>query len=85
MDVKIQSEWKAILNEEFEKPYFNNLVSEIKKEIASGETIYPPGSMIFKAFELTPPDTLKVVILGQDPYHNVGEAMGLSFSVPKRY
>jgi len=83
MDVKIQSEWKAILNEEFEKPYFNNLVSEIKKEIASGETIYPPGSMIFKAFELTPPDTLKVVIVGQDPYHNVGEAMGLSFSVPK--
>ena len=82
MNVRIQSEWKAILNQEFEKPYFNDLVQEIKHEIASGETIFPPGSMIFKAFDLTPPDKLKVVILGQDPYHNEGEAMGLCFSVP---
>ncbi len=82
MDVKIESSWKAALAGEFEKPYFASLVRFLHQEKGAGKVIYPPGSQIFRAFDLTPVDQVKVVILGQDPYHNPGEAMGLSFSVP---
>ena len=82
MDVKIEQSWKVALAPEFEKPYFAQLVRFLHQEKADGKVIYPPGSQIFRAFELTPLDQVKVVILGQDPYHNPGEAMGLSFSVP---
>lgn len=67
---------------EFQKEYFSGLVRHLKMERASGKTIYPPGSLIFNAFELTPFDSVKVVILGQDPYHGPGQAHGLCFSVP---
>ena len=82
MDVRIEQSWKDALAGEFEKPYFAQLVRFLHQEKAEGKVIYPPGSQIFRAFELTPLDQVKVVILGQDPYHNPGEAMGLSFSVP---
>ena len=82
MDVKIAPSWKDALAPEFGKPYFEQLVRFLHQEKAAGKVIYPPGSLIFRAFELTPVDQVKVVILGQDPYHNPGEAMGLSFSVP---
>ncbi len=82
MDVKIEASWKEALSGEFEKPYFGSLVRCLHQEKAEGRVIYPPGSLIFKAFELTPLDKVKVVILGQDPYHGPGQAMGLSFSVP---
>ena len=82
MDVKIEQTWKDALAPEFEKPYFASLVRFLHGEKAAGKTIYPPGSQIFKAFELTPLPAVKVVILGQDPYHGPGQAMGLSFSVP---
>jgi len=82
MDVKIEPTWKAALAGEFEKPYFASLVRFLHQEKADGKVIYPPGSLIFRAFDLTPVPQVKVVILGQDPYHNPGEAMGLSFSVP---
>ena len=82
MDVRIDSSWKEALNEEFDKPYFIELARRLHSEKASGITVYPPGSMIFKAFDLCPLDKVKVVILGQDPYHGPGQAMGLSFSVP---
>jgi uracil-DNA glycosylase len=83
MDVKIQQEWKEVLEEEFKKDYFKNLVEYLHKEKESGQVIYPPGSLIFNAFNLTPFSKVKVVILGQDPYHNPGQAHGLSFSVPE--
>lgn len=82
MDVRIDSSWKEALKEEFDKPYFIELARRLHYEKASGITVYPPGSMIFKAFDLCPLDKVKVVILGQDPYHGPGQAMGLSFSVP---
>ncbi len=82
MDVKIEQSWKNALAGEFEKPYFASLVRFLHQERAEGHRVYPPGSMIFKAFELTPVQDVKVVILGQDPYHGPGQAMGLSFSVP---
>ena len=82
-DVKIETSWKDVLQDEFQQPYFQSLVNFIKQEKSAGKTIYPPGSLIFNAFNKTPFDEVKVVILGQDPYHNPGEAMGLSFSVPK--
>jgi len=82
MDVRIEQSWKDALAGEFEKPYFASLVRFLHQEKAAGKVIYPPGSLIFRAFDLTPVDQVKVVILGQDPYHNPGEAMGLSFSVP---
>ena len=82
MDVRIEQSWKEALAGEFEKPYFASLVRFLHDEKAAGKVIYPPGSLIFRAFDLTPVDQVKVVILGQDPYHNPGEAMGLSFSVP---
>lgn len=82
MDVRIEDSWKQALAREFDKPYFKGLVDFLHAEKAAGQVIYPPGNKIFRAFELTPLDKVKVVILGQDPYHNPGEAMGLSFSVP---
>ncbi len=82
MNVRIEESWKKALQSEFDKPYFAGLASYLHAEKDKGRTIYPPGSQIFRAFELTPVQDVKVVILGQDPYHNPGEAMGLSFSVP---
>ncbi|MBO6160166.1 MAG: uracil-DNA glycosylase [Bacteroidales bacterium] len=82
MDVRMEQSWKEALQSEFEKPYFAALVRTLHAEKAAGERIYPPGRDIFKAFELTPVDQVKVVILGQDPYHGPGQAMGLCFSVP---
>ena len=82
MDVKIEQSWKQALQSEFEKPYFAELVRFLHNEKSSGQVIFPPGNRIFRAFELTPLDQVKVVILGQDPYHGYGQAMGLSFSVP---
>ena len=82
MDVKIENSWKQALQGEFGKPYFAALVRYLHQEKAEGKVIFPPGPEIFKAFELTPVDQVKVVILGQDPYHGYGQAMGLSFSVP---
>ena len=81
MEVRIEESWKNALAGEFGKPYFESLVRFLHSEKAAGQTIYPPGRQIFRAFELTPLDNLKVVILGQDPYHGPGQAHGLSFSV----
>jgi uracil-DNA glycosylase len=81
MDVKIEAGWKELLKSEFNKPYFSNIVKHIKTEKAQGKTIYPPGSQFFAAFDITPIDNVKVVILGQDPYHGPGQAHGLCFSV----
>ncbi len=80
--VKIESSWKEFLQEEFNKEYFSELVAYIKTAKSQGKVVYPPGPLIFNAFNLTPVDKVKVVIIGQDPYHNPNEAMGLSFSVP---
>lgn len=82
MDVKIEATWKEVLQQEFSKPYFEQIVAFLKIEKAQGKIIYPPGSLIFNAFEQTPFNKVKVVLLGQDPYHGQGQAMGLSFSVP---
>ena len=81
MDVKINDSWKQVLKEEFAKPYFSQVANFLKTEKAAGKTIYPSGSNIFNAFNKTPFDKVKVVILGQDPYHGFGQAHGLSFSV----
>ena len=81
VQVRMEKSWKNALADEFGKPYFESLVRFLHSEKAAGQTIYPPGSQIFRAFELTPLDNLKVVILGQDPYHGPGQAHGLSFSV----
>ena len=83
MNVKIEQSWKEALAGEFGKPYFASLVSFLRNEKAAGKVIYPPGSQIFRAFDLTPVQNVKVVILGQDPYHGPGQAHGLSFSVPQ--
>jgi len=83
VEVRIERSWKQALLSEFEKPYFVELSRFLHKEKSEGRVIYPPGDMIFRAFELTPLDKVKVVILGQDPYHEYGQAMGLSFSVPE--
>lgn len=82
MEVKIENTWKNALACEFDKPYFASLVRFLHQEKAAGVKIFPPGSQIFRAFDLTPLDKVKVVILGQDPYHGEGQAHGLSFSVP---
>ncbi|HVU54236.1 MAG TPA: uracil-DNA glycosylase [Puia sp.] len=83
MDVKIEETWKETLKQEFTKPYFLQIATYLKAEKMSGKTIYPPGSLIFNAFNTTHFDNVKVVIIGQDPYHGQGQAHGLSFSVPK--
>jgi len=80
MDIKIEQSWKDVLNEEFEEDYFKNLVDFVKSEYKR-HTIYPPGRHIFSAFDHCPFDSVKVVILGQDPYHGPGQANGLCFSV----
>jgi uracil-DNA glycosylase len=80
MDVKINPSWKLALQEEFDKPYFSTLVEFVKQAYASHK-IYPPGNLIFNAFDQCPPENVKVVILGQDPYHGPGQAHGLCFSV----
>lgn len=82
MDIAIESSWKSVLKDEFEKEYFTRLTKTIRDEKSYGITIYPKGSNIFNAFDLTPFERVKVVILGQDPYHGSGQAHGLSFSVP---
>lgn len=83
MEVRIEQSWKEVLKEEFDKSYFKDLAGRLHAEKDAGNVIYPPGSKIFNAFNLTPFDKVKVVILGQDPYHNPGQAEGLSFSVPE--
>ena len=80
MEVKIQETWKNVLKEEFTKPYFTNLVDFVKQEYQT-QVIFPKGKEIFNAFEHCTFDQVKVVILGQDPYHGPGQAHGLSFSV----
>lgn len=82
-NVQIEEGWKQALSAEFQQPYFAAIKAFLMAEKQAGKTIYPPGPLIFNAFNKTPFDALKVVVLGQDPYHNPGEAMGLSFSVPK--
>ena len=83
MDVRIEPGWKTVLAPEFEKEYFKRLTDTVRQEILSGQTVYPPGRLIFHAFDQTPFDQTRVVILGQDPYHGPGQAHGLCFSVPK--
>lgn len=81
--VKISPEWRQALSKEFESPYFDELSLTLKQAKNQGKVIFPPGHLIFHAYDKVAPQDIKVVILGQDPYHNPGEAMGLSFSVPK--
>ncbi len=83
MDVKIEASWKEVLESEFRKPYFMQIVDHLKIEKEQGKTIYPAGSLIFHAFDKTPFQNVKLVILGQDPYHGPRQAHGLSFSVQK--
>lgn len=80
MDVRIAPQWKALIGAEFEKEYFSELVTFVKQEYAT-HRIFPAGRNIFRAFEKCMPDDLKVVIIGQDPYHGIGQANGLCFSV----
>ena len=81
MDVKIAQGWKNVLLSEFSKEYFKNITELLKTEKQSKQVIYPPGSLIFNAFNTTDFDKVKVIIIGQDPYHGPGQAHGLSFSV----
>ena len=81
MDVQIEESWKQVLKNEFDKEYFQRITTLLKTEKVMGKIIYPPGPLIFNAFNQTPFSEVKVVILGQDPYHNKGQAHGLSFSV----
>jgi uracil-DNA glycosylase len=80
MDVKIEPSWKQRLTSEFDKPYFEQLVEFVRDEYKT-QLVYPPGALLFNAFDKCPFDQTKVVILGQDPYHGVGQANGLCFSV----
>lgn len=82
MDVKIEESWKRELATEFDKDYFRNLTDFVRAEYLSGRAIYPKAKNIFNAFNLCPIDNVRVVIIGQDPYHEPGQAMGLCFSVP---
>ena len=81
--VKIEPSWLAALPREFEQPYFQGIKLFLQAEKKAEKTIFPPGKFIFNAFDSTPFEQVKVVILGQDPYHGAGQAMGLSFSVPR--
>ena len=83
MNVRIEKSWGEALSAEWDKEYFRELARKLHEEKDRGIVIYPPGSKIFRAFDLCPLDAVKVVILGQDPYHGAGQAMGLSFSVPE--
>ncbi|MFC3878818.1 uracil-DNA glycosylase [Algoriphagus namhaensis] len=80
MDVKLEPSWKELLSDTFESEYFHNLASFVKDEYQK-EKVFPPGKLIFNAFWKCPVDQVRVVILGQDPYHGDGQAHGLSFSV----
>ncbi len=80
-NIQIEESWKVALADEFQKPYFAEIRHFLQAEKAAGKIIYPPGSLIFNAFNSTPFDKVKVVILGQDPYHGSGQAHGLCFSV----
>lgn len=80
MEVRIDESWKARLQDEFDKPYFKTLTDFVRQEYGSG-TVYPPAKLIFNAFDLCPFGQVKVVIIGQDPYHGPGQAHGLCFSV----
>lgn len=82
MEIKMETSWKNTLSDLFDKSYFSQIADHLKAEKALKTTIYPSGGLIFNAFSLTPYDKVKVIILGQDPYHNANQAMGLSFSVP---
>ena len=82
MNVRIEESWKKRLGGEFDQQYFVNLTNYVRQEYMH-HTCYPPGKLIFNAFNLCPFDEVKVVIIGQDPYHEPGQAMGLSFSVPE--
>lgn len=82
VDVRINQTWKEALREEFEQPYFVRLIQQVRQAYATGK-VYPSGREIFRAFDLCPFDQVKVVLLGQDPYHGPGQANGLSFSVHK--
>ena len=82
MEIKMEESWKKALLDLFDKPYFSQIADHLKAEKALKTTIYPSGGLIFNAFSLTPYAKVKVIILGQDPYHNANQAMGLSFSVP---
>jgi uracil-DNA glycosylase len=81
--IQMEASWRDALQDEFEKPYFFALRAFLKQEKQAGKVIYPPGGLIFNAFNSTPFEAVKVVIIGQDPYHGPGQAHGLSFSVPK--
>ena len=81
VEPKIEEGWKKALSNEFAQPYFSELKDFLKKEKAAGQTIYPPGNLIFSAFDYAPFAKIKVVIIGQDPYHGPGQANGLCFSV----
>ena len=81
--LSIEHSWQTVLAEEFQKEYYHDLSQHLEKVKAEGAVIYPPTNLIFNAFNLTPFNQVKVVILGQDPYHKEGQAMGLSFSVPR--
>jgi uracil-DNA glycosylase len=83
MAVQLEESWKEVLGDEFEKDYMKNLRIFLQHEKSQGKTIYPPGKLIFNAFKHSPFQQVKVVILGQDPYHGYQQAHGLSFSVPK--
>ena len=82
MKVNIEQTWREALQSEFDQPYFASLAAFLHEEKARGAKVFPPGGQIFRAFDLCPFPEVKVVILGQDPYHGEGQAMGLSFSVP---
>jgi uracil-DNA glycosylase len=82
-NILLPEDWKSLLAEEFQKPYFRLLKKHLLSEKEKGKTLYPPGRLIFNAFHLCPLESTQVIILGQDPYHGPGQAMGLSFSVPK--
>lgn len=81
IEPQIEESWKIMMNDEFRKPYFTELKNFLLEEKKQGKVIYPPGSQIFSAFNRTPYDKVKVVIMGQDPYHGAGQANGLCFSV----
>lgn len=83
MTLKLEESWKAVLYPEFEEEYMKTLREFLQKEQVSEQVLYPPNALVFNAFEHTPFDKVKVVILGQDPYHGAGQAHGLSFSVQK--
>ena len=83
MEVKIEASWKEVLSNVFKSSYFLQTAAHIKTELATGAKIFPAGNNIFNAFNQTTFENVKVVLLGQDPYHGIGQAMGLSFSVPK--